>query len=188
MRAIYLLGSALVIAMAPCAQAKDPLTILGIPLGQPFTVPACATNPDGSPDFSRTCWTPLYDQADMKNLWYNGDPVIGHGIIAHVHDGILTTLTFETQGIKNEDYVMGKLVEKFGKPNHFVKEPMQNGFGAQFYVYRAEWDNASVYVKYDADADDGTPDSGWIIIETAQWHSKEEAARAQYLKDHPSTL
>jgi hypothetical protein len=197
------------VAGSEAIAASEAVTVLGMTLGEPFTVPECKTPDDSNkPIFSswhETCWTltvsrrlmafmerqkPGSSQIFMspKVIWYKGDPIIGASIDAHVEDGILEALTFQNEGIKDQENVMAKLIEKFGKPSMFIKAPMQNRFGANFLVYRAEWKRHDVHVRYDADCSKGDLDCGWVVIETASFYAKGVKAREEYNREHPSKL
>jgi hypothetical protein len=154
--------------------APKPVTVLGIPLGERFTVPECQKRKDGTVDrISRTCWTSEFaSDPELRQIWYKGDPVIAGVILSSVYDGILQALTFETAGVKTQDWVMEKLTEKFGVPAECERYPARKSSGEQVLIYKAEWYSADVLIKFEA-ADHDTVDEekltlskGWVSMET----------------------
>jgi hypothetical protein len=169
----------------------DPVTIFGIPLGEKFTLQRCAkSNPI---TVASNCWTYKFsphlmpDSTDTRSLHFANEPALGHDITAFVHAGVMDIVTIETSGVDTQDYVMSQLTQKFGKPTHFEKVPVQNRMGAKFIVDRAEWNTSQLSARFDADGSDGgmhegTIDKGWISIETQKYHAEGLKKREDFLK------
>lgn len=176
--------------------APKPVTVLGMPLGQQFAIPQCRKRKDGSVDqISRTCWTAAFpdlkEPDQLQQIWYKGDPVIGGIIYPSVYDGILQALTFETAGVKTQDWVMEKLTEKFGEPADCERYPARKSSGEQVLIYKAEWYSADVLIKFDA-ADHDTADEekltlskGWVSMETFVERKRQADQANKWRREHP---
>lgn len=176
----------------PFAAPLAPTMVFGVPLGETFTLPKCAeVNPI---TVSETCWTYEFDSdtptdARMsRTLHFPTSPTLGADITAHVDDtGKVDFFTMETAGISDQDYVMGQLIAKFGKPTEFKRVPVQNRMGASYIVDRAVWDIPTCFVQFDADGSDGGAhegkiDEGWISISTREYQKKSNESRKKFLE------
>jgi hypothetical protein len=145
---------------------REPITVLGMALGQPFRLPPCSGASDlDAMTSSYTCWTSSTIDPDTKRVWYKGDVPIAKSIWAKIHAGVLDALDLDTLGIKSQEYSISLLKEKFGEPARFEEVPYQNSYGAKFIVYEADWHTPDVHVHFDA-AHLGKLNEGWVQIQT----------------------
>lgn len=175
--------------------APKPVTVLGIPLGERFSVPECRKQQDGTVDtISRTCWTAAYPQlkqSELKEIWYKGDTVIGWPIYPSVNDGILQGLTFETAGVKTQELVMEKLTEKFGEPADCERYSARKLSGEYVLIYKADWYSADVLIEFDA-AEHGTSDDekltlskGWVSMDTRAEQKRQLNVIEKWRRENP---
>lgn len=163
------------------------ITVFGIPLGEPLSLPQCAQELPIS--VSATCWTydaPTVDSS-LRTLHFPNPPVWASEVSAIVDSGVVAFVTIQTGGVSNQDDVMAELRSKFGEPTKFQKIEAQNRMGARYIVDRAVWDSPQYFVRFDADGSDGGThdgniDEGWVSIATQSAHQRENERHEKYLE------
>ena len=105
---------------------QEPVTVLGMQMGKPFTLPACSGTSDlDGMNSNYTCWTPT-TIPNTKRVWYKGNVLIATQIYAQLYDGLLAMLELDTLGVKFQENTLSILKEKFGEPLRFEVVPYQN--------------------------------------------------------------
>ena len=191
------LGAASLAAAMPAAVSASPpdtpVTVFGVALGSAFDLPRCAE--DDPISVTATCWTYEYptlassdaDSAKFRALHFASPPSFASDIRTYVDNGATQFFTMETDGVESQDFVLKQLTEKFGKPTKSERVDVQNGFGVQFAVVRAEWDLPTCFVRFDADGSDGGRhdghiDRGWISVTTHERHLRDVEKQKQLLE------
>lgn len=148
-----------VMAAAAAANAA-PISVFGITIGEPLSIPMCAVKPLGDGELAKyksnarpsagACWghqqeakigTPIAD--GTVSILFNFDetmpPMLWNRMEAQVLGGKVQYLTFNTQGLKTQSVDAATLIGKFGKPSKMDTLELQNGFGAKFEALKVEW-------------------------------------------------
>lgn len=186
----------LLISMSAAVQAAEPISIFGLELGRPFALQEC-----GWKKVSKTlnfynasnaavCYQHTVGFAEVGKginpaddsvfvIWPQGhepELVSGYSLMAHVIDGNLESVGFNTLGVVSQDRDMKALTDKFGAPAGAVTPTVQNRFGATAQIITAEWRLGDVSVHFNS-AENGL-DKGFVRVET----EKSVAARNAFLE------
>jgi hypothetical protein len=165
------------------------LSVAGvITIGTPLSVPECrSSSPIGASDFGGGHVCASIDKElgnEFKRIWFLGQPPpVGFLMRTSVHDGIVTGVSFETLGVRDQADVLSRLKEKYGRPTVFEHRLLKNAFGVRVTSYYAEWATHIVYVQFDGATD--TIDRGWVQIETAAAHGEQLKARKEFTRSQP---
>ncbi|WP_143131757.1 hypothetical protein [Paraburkholderia aspalathi] len=157
-------------SFAACAEPA--LTVFGIAIGQPVTMPEC---PHVGLSVQALPTGPCYHLNDGKTgpitaaaqgaeiLFAPGNlPALSRGssVGAMLLDEKIEMLTIWTSGNEHKDADLQSLTEKFGRPQSLENVPWQNGYGAHFESVEAVWTltgGAKVYYgSADSDLDHGS--------------------------------
>lgn len=151
--------------MVAAATTAAPVSVYGIAIDQPLTVPMCAVEPLGDGDLAKyksnarpksgACWghklenrigTPLTDGVVyvLFDFWEPMDPMISNRIEVQILGGKVQYLRFETGGLKTQAVDAANLIAKFGKPFKMDRLPLQNGFGAKFEALKVDWNISKI--------------------------------------------
>ncbi len=162
--------------LAGPANAGGAVTVIGITLGQPISLPECVHDGKTIWGADHSCWSNAPYPPGMLDLWLKNDGPFGLGrAFARIENGGIVWLDFGTLGAGNEDHDLALLIHKFGQPTIFRKTQMQNNYGAQFLVGHAEWRLNNVVVIYDI----AEVDSGDVAIYTPGYYAEEQKKRAK---------
>lgn len=187
-------------ASASCASLA-PVTIAGLTLGQPFTLPQCPLDESGNAESvpQTSCWVfafppspldaddPQWMKDENRKIrdikWAVGDdPDVGLDWLGYVDDaGILYGVGYDTPGPDPyPEVTMQQLIGKLGKPTSVTTETLQNLLGAQVQEIEAKWDNQKVHARYTSCCTDGSlTDKGSVSIQTASSWVKEQKEDAE---------
>ena len=186
---------------APMAQADD-LTLFGLKLNAPLTLPECHKTQymRGHWEYDnivvkQTCISTIVISSGAIDLSHamilitfspGENPSIARGsITGYVEKGNLVGVRLWTHGSITQDYDFQQLVDKFGLPAKKSITPMTNRFGAKIDIISADWDKAPLTVEFSAS--DGTIDRGVIeiLLPEAKVIVKERQARLNALIGKP---
>lgn len=177
--------------LAASAVAKnDPTdaTVLGLRLGETFTVPECARSkpilPSRLPDsyagsdsivcFKRDPYgllinyvpanTPIVNDQSIRIYFPKSVSELSSNVLAQVIDGKLEGLELSTFGVNTQDEVLATLVEKFGEPKSVSEQQLQNSMGAVFTSHLVSWDVGILHVLFSGAG--SRIDAGFVIVRT----------------------
>lgn len=140
-------------------------TVFGHRLGAKFTLPECPRNNLNIPELpyktyvDKTCIEYIivrdppapYHTGNVKIRFPIDDIPEGvHGINYWVFliNGQLESVSFETGGIENMDYVYELLKRKYGQPKKATIRTVRNLYGATFEVVDAKWAQDNIFVNF----------------------------------------
>jgi hypothetical protein len=172
LKALLLAATTLVstAVISASADASDPVSIAGYPLGRPFTMPQCPGNRVAL-EAKAPCWTEVFPNEEQKDVrWPESSDPLGYSTSAHVRNGVLVGMSFSTAGVNDQESTLRKLREKFGEPSSLKQDPVQNGFGAKAVKYEAVWEAPNVHVEFYGVRD--RLDHGVVEIETPAEHAR----------------
>lgn len=144
------------------AATDDQLTVVGIRIMEPVSIPECGTFTDpvkfrkkyGTYPYAPPTAGPCYRRDDRSKSGTNepmafenieimfpvaSAPTIGFGFTALVLDGKVQALKWTTRGQAQQSVVLEALKTKFGVPASTTTDTLQNGFGAKCDSIRASW-------------------------------------------------
>lgn len=151
------------------------MTIFGMTLGKPLSIPNCENDRETAsvglcfkepPKEMPSSFEVMLTRNKMPG-WLQfdaNDPDTYYPVIDYVIDGVLEGATIKTSGIKSIDDVMSDLRGKYGKPTEIKRTKVKTTIGAEFESVSAKWILPSLYVSYDGTAD--SIDLGLITILT----------------------
>jgi hypothetical protein len=155
------------------AQTTPLMSAFGLDIGKPISLPLCPGI--GATQFvdlvqKKTCFEQAskYSNGRAKVHFAREEmPSIVSGFVINVTliDNKLEGLSFDTPGLNSRDRVLNVLTDKYGAPTKLNKESLQNGYGARYESFIAEWDESDLYVIYTPVAG-GDIKRGFIRIET----------------------
>jgi hypothetical protein len=181
MRTLAIVTFVAVVATTAFAQSKaaPSMTVFGLELGAPFTVPECSLLKLGRKDYiyaendKTVCYElnfvrsksdprsmPVTD-GSVKLRFPMDQAVIGISMSAGIVKGNLEAIDIGTLGISDQDAVLGALEKKYGTPPSLTAGSVQNAMGAQFPTILAVWhfnepDLTIVYKSVDQRIDRGS--------------------------------
>ena len=164
MHKTFITCCALILASAANGASSEPVTIYGIKMLMPISIPECAAFADPvkwrkkyrtaaypyAPPTTSTCYRrgdrsksgtsePLaFDTLELQFL-KGREPALGYGVNTLVIDGKVHAIKWSTRGVAQQELVFASLKDKFGVPAAFALETKQNGFGAEYKSIRASW-------------------------------------------------
>ncbi len=168
LKKITLVLSSFLITFLVCSNifATD-MTVFGLKLGEKFDLAECDKYPkievyqinkkgvcfqrsevkypirDKKPSTS-----PIVNDLVWISFPTNEYPDVANDIRAVVIDGNLESIIFFTDGVKNGEFVLESLTRKYGKPTNLISSKVQNGLGATFDAYVAEWTFDNLFVVF----------------------------------------
>ena len=169
-----------------CAAAQtSPGTVFGLSLGEAFQIPECPKETLGriviyayarqpamcfqrGPD-KITQAAPLVDDTVTVQMPISSEPsmVAGFSFIAHVLDGKLEGIGFNTFGYASQDRALASLTEKYGPPDAVTPKTMRNGFGKTFEAFNAIWVRLpGIAVTFDSVT--SAVNSGLVTVDTSK--------------------
>jgi hypothetical protein len=171
--------------------AADDLTIAGVTIGMPLAVPECRSYPPAAPaapaDYAGGQCAGMdraLDDPSIKLVFFQGHaPPIGFGMRVYLKNGVVSAISFETRGADDQASVMAALRKKFGKPQTFDQQEVQNAFGRRGIRYYAEWLNQRAYVEFRGLTDKF--DEGWVRIHSAAAEAVQREERKKLLRERP---
>jgi hypothetical protein len=167
------------------------VAVFGITLGVPSSLPECEKMPGiasaPSLDFG---YKPVQaivchdapsripgEAWDSETIRFPLDALpkgAAHGTVeAMLLDGKVAGLKFWTSGVESQDYVLGLLTDKFGKPDDVLRKPVQNMAGASFQDITAIWVKPEARVTFLGTV--GRLDTGMVTIDTPNGAKLREA-------------
>ena len=199
-----------IILLAMATIANLPHDIFGINVGQPLSYAEC---PESTTDFSgkpikhdkhysfsyeypkeTPCYRRIknrgtkaaFEPFERVEIDYPTPLKLGfYGATAIVNDGIVSWIYVTTLGELSQDINLAALTEKYGKPNVFNRDAVQNGFGAKFTRISARWDlGRGVEAEFTGFAQDRK--SGLFLLSTEfgrQEQKRRSAANLQLGRD-----
>lgn len=137
------------------------LTIFGLVLGEPLSLPECARDAilkSYAVRQSETCqeiWTgpqphKAWDQQLIIFPLERAPLIAGTTIGTMIKGGRLIGVTFSTLGIEDQDEVLRQLTTKYGKPTTLSRRKVSTAAGAEFEALTATWDLPSGMVLFDS--------------------------------------
>jgi hypothetical protein len=181
MRTLAIVALAALVATTALAQNQAPsMTVFGLELGAPFTVPECSLLKLGRKDYiyaendKTVCYElnfvhsktdprstmPVTD-GSVKLRFPLDQAVIGTSMSAGIVKGNLEAIDIGTLGISDQDVILNVLEKKYGTPPSLTAGSVQNAMGAQFSTILAVWhfsepDLTIVYKSVDQRIDRGS--------------------------------
>jgi hypothetical protein len=169
--------------VAAAAHAND-RTVMGLTLGEPFTVAECGKRQvgtivlyDSATSATGPCFKRGYLQERETGPIANGSVrvefpmsatpsfVSGFAATALVMEGKLEGLMLGTRGVNTQELALDGLTSKFGKPSTLDRRTVQNRMGASFETFDAAWTTSSgLMVTFRAVV--GSLDQGVIYVDT----------------------
>jgi hypothetical protein len=145
-------------------------TVLGIQVGAVLTLTKCDFSTQHLP--KEPCWAPEpYDppgQELVREVFLSADnpaTFVRNATIIVDGKGAVAGLVLLTSGIDTQLEAVRALEAKFGKPDSYHVDRLQNRMGAKFAGVRAAWHRFGLIVTFDSTAG-GELDSGEIDILT----------------------
>lgn len=149
------------LAASGSVSAAEPITIFGIELGKPLSLPECSyqmggsmklydtiakvecqevQRPDSAPGvtWSRVHFPP--DRAPLIAKWSY--------VNAYMLNGVVEGIEFPTAGVSSQEVVVAQLKQKFGAPSAISNRLAQNAMGATFTVIEAQWRTEMMIVTF----------------------------------------
>ena len=181
-------------------------------IGEKFILPECPTYPSGGYKITveTICWKNIRAAADYSTqkkkkkkkdepaaaapqaltdtvyvaFPFSEQPLLvnGSSVVASVIDGVLESIGFNTAGVDNQEFVLSKLKEKYGKPT--VNNPLkvQNHLGATFESVEALWKFDNLIVRFNST--ENSLDSGLVNIDSPKGvKHREDALDAIFKKN-----
>lgn len=162
---VHIMATLALAAVAPQATDAKPPSVYGIVLTMPITIPECGTFTDpvkfrkkyreyNTYPYAEPTASPCYWRSDRSKagtgqpLVYenidvhfprNAAPAHGFGFRALMIDDNVHAVQWATRGLREQEFVLAELKEKFGTPTSTTVETKQNAFGAKFESVRASW-------------------------------------------------
>ena len=106
-----------------------------------------------------------------------------YGFSVKEFQGEVTEISIATYGADWQDQALRDLVAKFGKPQHVLKTPLQNMFGAKVLRLTAAWKKPGYSVRFEGIGE--SRDIGFINIQTDSAASEQRAANEWRAKNMP---
>jgi hypothetical protein len=171
------------------------MTVFGIALGQPLTIPECKRNNQGGYEMFhiktmcalRKDASKVFDGTDI-DIWFPSDKapdiVREEHFTVWVLQGKVEGVLFATSGVDDQKQVLAQLITKYGNPHELKKRILQNAFGAQYEGYNASWSFPDLYISFTSP----TSDIRWGGVEIAtplykarrdEWSRKEQESRSK---------
>lgn len=158
-------------------------TIYGFEFGKPIALPDCPVDESISKILGRKDYKTIpnaHCAKDVRTFPTEPLPVVEihwpqdkgpagmswNRAFASVMDGGLVGFKFFTMGVRNQDLMLSRLTEKFGKPTTLTTERVQNIGGAAFDSITATWRGADLDVTFYGTVD--KLDNGEVYIDTPQ--------------------
>lgn len=161
----------------PVFSFADDLSIFGFNLAKPISFSECKKRDDlydiliYNICYERMYGTNSYKKLDNEflKIRFPSDSIpdfLKYGNVdGIIIDGNLERISFYTQGIVSQEYVLEVLTNKYGKPSIIEKKSVQNAMGATFETFDASWnDLEKLYVKFNPT--NGEINHGFVSIET----------------------
>jgi hypothetical protein len=158
MRSLAVVTFVALVATTAFAQSQAPsMTVFGLELGAPFTVPECSLLKLGRKDYvyaendKTVCYELnfVHSKSDPRSMPFTDgsvklrfpidQAVIGTSMSAGIVKGNLEAIEIGTLGISDQDAVLGVLEKKYGTPPSLTAGSVQNVMGAQFPTILAVW-------------------------------------------------
>jgi hypothetical protein len=163
-------ASLIVVAALAWPASAAEITVLGLKLGAPLTLPRCA-NRDTKPCISSSDLA--YRNAKQGEKVVHVDnvnpPFAKYDPEVRLLAGKIEAVGIYTQGVSTQQAAYDALVEKFGNPLSVEQIPVQNAFGAQYKIIEATWQTVDVSVEFRGATD--TLTMGWIFVQTPKYSS-----------------
>lgn len=183
-----LLAAALAARCAGAAPAES-MTAFGVTLGAPLPdLPACTWNGPRPCFETHEDSDTLRTETARRNKATGGDDYIIQlptdaqpsymqaGLYVSSINGKTIAIQLGTTGAPGQEAAAQALVEKFGKPTRFAREPLQNKFGARFVGFTATWKRRDGSEVFFDGLSDGL-DWGHIEITTPEFRAARDAAK-----------
>jgi hypothetical protein len=187
------------------AAHQAPETVFGLELNAPVSIPECQLNRGSRTYFPEagSCYKrdqvrnsrgklvdaegPLGDERVEIYFAHRNRPAIvsGYKIWGVLKGGRLLSVGTRTGGISTQSQDLAQLKEKYGEPTRFESQSLQNGAGAKFEGFLAEWKlPTGTFVKLESPdmalaklPPLGGPNVGTMSVMTAEIKAEREAKR-----------
>ena len=160
----------LIIVLPAIAFAQPDMSLLGIKIGEPLSLPDCNRH-----ELRNTKQMCAFTDEPTQKAWGSSDIAIfvpsdnTHNFMRYgslgvsILNGNVESVAFSTNGASVQDEVFQMLKEKYGRPTHFRKIPVQNAFGAKYVSYEAEWVFPDLRVTFSGISSD----INWGVVEAS---------------------
>jgi hypothetical protein len=174
-----------VVASVAWGQTTAPsMTVFGLELGKPFTVPECSLHKLGRKDYvyagddKAVCFELnfVHHKSDPRSIPVTDgavalrfpieQPMVVRDVAASVIKGNLESVEISTAGISDESVILDMLVKKYGKPSSSSEGSAQSAMGAQFPTLLAVWHFSDPDLTVLYKSVDGRFNHGSISIQT----------------------
>jgi hypothetical protein len=163
----------LAVMMPVSAQEK---MALGIALGAPFRMPACAAGESAT--VSRLCYKDVMKSPKLPGLTEyivanttKGPPYMRGDIHVMVIDGMVESVQVGTWGIEYQDNAFKALSDKYGPPTRTRRE-RPKGLRARIATLYADWDLRDFSVRFHGSV--GSIDWGRVDVSTYGYRKRVE--------------
>lgn len=200
-------------AIAQTPMQTPPLTVFGIPLLVPFSMPECEFQMQEKPlhlqkqqgekepkyvltsPMNESCYErnkigstePLHEESVFIKFPIGKKPNLSKydSLSARLLDNKVQRLWFWTLGLSSQKYDLGALIAKFGQPTEVTMPKVQNKMGATFETIEAAWKlpNDMTVVFRSVD---GSIDRGQVVIATLAGNAEFNAALKTVLDKNSS--
>lgn len=175
--------------------------VFGVPLGEPLSLPRCATanerkNPRQEIDlvsalFEQTATTCQQSEGAFTDMLLGSKPADRYIILAKdscpnwtycevaalLHEGNLVSVMMVLKKVKG-DNVGKQLRAKYGKPTRKETANYQNEYGARYEAEELEWVLPGLHIAFAPDPTPNPINGGLVIIETETGRKVREAKAA----------
>ena len=155
-------------------------TVFGLALGTAFNLPDC---PKGGETPTSVCSLGASEGNTFKiRIPHAPEYVWRSYLYADVIEGKMEGLWFMTNGLDYQQRVLDALRSKYGKPKKLKVLKMQNGYGAKFDVYNANWAFKEFTVDFLGVADG---DTGFVAVTSPTLAAAKKAAKEKSAQSSP---
>jgi hypothetical protein len=178
---------ALVLLSANASAAEQSVSLYGVELGKPFTLPECPLSGQTAMCFQRTTGTAFDVAAPISRgersvavYFASGEmpSIVNYRYFGvQLSDGVVQQISIVTKGVSAQEDTLRQLTQKFGPPGSAPTKVMQNGFGATYSSVDALWHIGNYWLSFRGI--DGRADRGSILALTDSAYSQIKAESAK---------
>jgi hypothetical protein len=178
------------------AVAELDMTVLGVSLNAPISVPECKRNIAGTGydyeftkeacfihgyrvDKNKPSAPPENGKVEIKLPLQEQPFFFKNYLVCYIIDGKVQGVKFQTTGHQYQRETLDLLVKKYGSPSTNNAKPLQNAYGAKYQAEEFIWDLPGLSVVYSSVTDKIDVGSIAIMTPSALEYVKQENSKLQ---------